>query len=69
MERCDGLVVDYYPNGHKRIEGNFKNGYAVGKLTYYYSSGREREIRFYDRQGKGKIKKKLLFDESGEELK
>ena len=69
MERANGYLVDFYPNGKKRIEGTFKEGHAVGKLTYYYSSGGIKEVHYYDMSGKGSIKKKLFYDKNGQQIK
>jgi len=35
----DNYKVDYYPNGNKRSEGNFKDGNRVGEWTYYQEDG------------------------------
>jgi hypothetical protein len=54
-EKCNGLQIDYYTNGNKRMEGLFNNGKAVGALKFYYPNGHLRRIEKYSRKGK-KIK-------------
>lgn len=56
-EACDGYQVDYYKNGNKRLEGNFKQGKAVGKIIYYLRDGSIDYVEKYNK--KGKLKKTI----------
>lgn len=58
--KCDGFQQDYYSNGILRIEGNFKNGRAIGKVKMYYFNGSIQEIRTYNK--KGILKRTEHFD-------
>lgn len=51
---CDGYQVDYYKNGKKRIEGNFKKGKPKGKVVYYHPDGAINYIEIYSKKGKFK---------------
>lgn len=50
-EICEGEQIDYYINGNKRIEGFFKEGYAIGKLKIYYPNGSFKAIKKYNKRG------------------
>lgn len=51
-EPCEGYQVDYYKNGSKRIEGNFKQGKPIGKLIYYKKDGSINYVEKYNKKGK-----------------
>ena len=51
-ELCNGVVIDYYSNGNKRLEGNFFNGKPKGKLYFYNKDGSIKYIEKYSRNGK-----------------
>ncbi|MDP4270234.1 MAG: hypothetical protein Q8909_08915 [Bacteroidota bacterium] len=36
---CNGICIDYYQNGQKRLEGNFSNGKPYGLLFFYAQNG------------------------------
>ena len=50
-EKCEGLKVDYYSNGKKRIEGKFKDGKPIGELKFYYPSGNLKRVENYNEKG------------------
>ncbi len=56
-EPCEGYQVDYYKNGNKRIEGNFKKGKPKGKVVYYHPDGAINYTEVYSK--KGKLKKTI----------
>lgn len=58
-ELCNGYCIDYYPDGNKRIEGEFKKGIPIGKLIYYGKNGYIDYIQKYSR--KGKLKKTINY--------
>jgi len=43
---CDGLETDFYPNGKKRLEGEFKNG-KPSHLTEYREDGTKETESWY----------------------
>ncbi len=49
--KCDGIQKDYYNDGTLRIEGNFKDGNAIGKVKLYHRNGMIKEIRIYNKKG------------------
>jgi hypothetical protein len=57
--KCEGYKVDYYNNGNKRIEGQFKRGKPTGELKFYNEKGQLKFIEYYDKRGK-KIKNEQL---------
>ena len=61
--KCNGFQQDFYYDGTLRIEGNFKNGLAVGKLKFYHQNGMVQEIREYNK--KGVLRRTDYFDEQG----
>ena len=65
LEELNGYQADFYPDGQKRMEGIFKNGYAIGQVIYYYPSGRKKEVRNYDMKGEGRLLEKILYDKKG----
>jgi antitoxin component YwqK of YwqJK toxin-antitoxin module len=40
----NGLLTSWYPNGQKEYEGTFKDGYRLGKWTYYNEDGSLNEV-------------------------
>jgi|GEM_PF-1571052 len=48
---CEGYNVDYYNNGQKMIEGNFKKGKPVGELKFYNEAGKLKYIEYYSKRG------------------
>ncbi|RUA30273.1 MAG: hypothetical protein DSY76_02625 [Bacteroidetes bacterium] len=50
--RKTGKWVDYHPNGKKRYEGTFKEGYEVGTFKYW--------------NGNGQLTTELLYSQKGE---
>lgn len=36
---ADGFYREYYPNGQKFLEGQYKNGHQEGTWTYYHDNG------------------------------
>ena len=51
-QKCEGLQIDYYENGNKRIEGFFKEGLPMGKLKFYSSNGKLSMVKKYSKKGK-----------------
>lgn len=51
-QKCEGTQVDYYENGNKRIEGNFKKGIPIGKLRFYAPDGKLSMTKKYNKRGK-----------------
>jgi len=37
---ANGIMVDYFKSGKKRLKGKFRNGKLIGKLSYYDLEGR-----------------------------
>jgi hypothetical protein len=62
-ELCEGHNVDYFDNGKMKIEGRFRKGFPVGKLTFYNTDGTKKEIHYYDKSGHGRLIKKKAFKE------
>jgi len=60
---CDGVESDYYPNGKKKLEGEFKAGKPI-HLTHYRNDGTN-EIEAWYRLGTNQFEKVNYFDESG----
>lgn len=58
-EEAEGNLQDYYPNGGLRIEGTFKNSFAIDSVKLYYESGGVKEIRIRH------LKKHFRFHENG----
>lgn len=69
--RCDqpinGKAKDFFSNGALRVEGTFKNGYAIGEVIRYYRNGKIRSIGKYDPRGVFISIKS--FDRNGIEIK
>ncbi len=55
---AEGYLVDYYLNGRKRIEGDFKKGSPIGILKYYNQSG-TKIFQVHYKKGK-KVKSEYL---------
>lgn len=55
----NGYKIDYYNNGNKYLEGNFKRGKPVGELKFYSESGKLEYIEYYSRRGR-KIKSEYV---------
>ena len=51
-EKSEGYKIDYYYNGNKKVEGNFRKGRPIGRLTFYHIDGRIRKIEVYDKKGR-----------------
>ena len=63
-EILEGRVIEYYENGQKESEGNFKDGKEEGLHTGWYDSGqKESEINFKDGDYHGK---KTVWYENGQ---
>lgn len=60
---CDGLEIDYYPNGNKRLEGDFKNGKPIHIIEYLENGIKEIE-NFYT-LGTSQPKRINHFDSNG----
>jgi hypothetical protein len=65
---CNGIMVDYYKKGVKRLEGEFKNGIPVGQIKYYYPNGVLQEISDYSRFFR-RYKGAIYYDMNGEVIK
>jgi hypothetical protein len=50
-KKCDGYHIDYYTNGNKRMEGQFRKGKAIKNITYYKIDGTISSISYYNRRG------------------
>lgn len=61
--RRQGLWTDFYPNGQKRYEGNFKNNKCVGEFKYYDEQGRLKATNTFDKSGEKALNK--TYSESG----
>jgi len=59
---CEGSNVDYFDNGKKKLEGQFKKGFPVGQLIFYRPDGSRKEIHYYDKDGEGRLLKKEFLD-------
>ncbi len=45
----DGLWIQWYENGHKEVEGTFKDGRLNGLMTVWYENGqKEGEVNWKD---------------------
>jgi hypothetical protein len=58
-KKCEGVQVDYYENGNKKIEGIFKEGVPIGKLKFYYPNGKLSMVKKYNK--KGRLRKTYLY--------
>ena len=55
--RRQGLWMDFYPNGQKRYEGQFKDGRCTGEFKYYDEQGRLKATNLFDRTGEKALNK------------
>jgi len=60
---CDGLETDFYSNGRKRMEGEFKNGKPI-HLTEYRDDG-TKENEFWYQLVTNQYERVNYFNESG----
>ncbi len=60
---CKGIEIDFYPNGQKRTEGEFKEGKPVHMVEYRQNGTRDSE--FWYVVGTQFYKRANYFDESG----
>ncbi|MBR6878891.1 MAG: toxin-antitoxin system YwqK family antitoxin [Bacteroidales bacterium] len=49
--RRQGAWTDFYPNGQKRYEGQFKNDQCVGEFKYYDEQGHLKATNTFDKAG------------------
>lgn len=49
--RRQGQWTDFYANGQKRYEGQFKNGFCVGEFKYYDEQGNLKATNTFDKSG------------------
>lgn len=61
--RRQGPWTDFYPNGQKRYEGNFKNNHCVGEFKYYDEQGRLKATNTFDKSGEKALNK--TYGENG----
>lgn len=64
---CDGKEIDYYLNGNKRIEGQYKKGKAI-ELIEYRPDGTKKSMEFY-LNDRFEAYKTIIFNENGVLLK
>jgi antitoxin component YwqK of YwqJK toxin-antitoxin module len=51
---ADGFYREFYPNGQKFVEGQYKNGRQEGTWTYYYNNGQlQRTVTYSNGQPNG----------------
>jgi antitoxin component YwqK of YwqJK toxin-antitoxin module len=60
---CDGLEIDFYPNGQKRTEGQYRDGKPI-HITEYRQNGLK-ENEFWYVAGTQYYTRAYYFDESG----
>ena len=48
MEKIDGSYVEFFENGDRMVEGNYKNGVPNGIWTYYDETGNIVKIETYN---------------------
>ena len=46
-EKCNGSIIDYYPNGQIRIMGTFKAGQPIDTINEYYLNGNLLSRRYF----------------------
>lgn len=63
MKLCDGNETDYYPNGQKRLEGEFVNG-KPNRIIEYGLNGKKK-VEFWYVPGTVSYKRVNWFDETG----
>lgn len=48
----EGLMIDFYPNGVKKMERMMRNDMQVGKTIIFFEDGQKiREVQYYDQNG------------------
>ena len=52
-----GVWMDFYPNGQKRYEGQFKNGKCKGEFRYYDEQGNLKATNTFDKSGEKALNK------------
>ena len=55
--RRQGSWMDFYPNGQKRYEGQFKNDRCTGEFKYYDEQGRLKATNTFDKTGEKALNK------------
>jgi len=55
--RRQGVWMDFYPNGQKRYEGEFKNGKCKGEFRYYDEQGNLVATNTFDKSGEKALNK------------
>ena len=55
--RRQGLWMDYYANGQKRYEGEFKNDRCTGEFRYYDEQGNLKATNTFDKSGEKALNK------------
>lgn len=55
--RRQGVWMDFYANGQKRYEGEFKNGKAKGEFRYYDEQGNLKATNTFDKSGEKALNK------------
>ncbi len=55
--RRQGVWMDFYPNGNKRYEGQFKNDKCKGTFTYYDELGKLKATNEFDASGEKALNK------------
>lgn len=50
LDECNGFLVDYYPDGNKRLEGKFMDGFPIGKLIFYNPDGSIQKVEKHKRK-------------------
>lgn len=55
--RKQGVWMDFYPNGQKRYEGQFKNDKCKGEFRYYDEQGNLKATNEFDKSGEKALNK------------
>lgn len=55
--RRQGPWMDFYANGQKRYEGQFKNDFCVGEFKYYDEQGKLKATNTFDKSGERALNK------------
>jgi len=74
---CEGEVIDYYPNGQKKILGNFVEGNPIELIRFAEDGNRKKkevfkegkQIELIEYRKNGKKSKHFYFSEDGKTLK
>ena len=61
---CEGKQIRYYAHGGKWIEGNFKEGQALGQVRSYYPNGQVYQRATYFPRGNSQHR--ITYDPDGE---